>query len=349
MTLHDTPRDAPAAPSTAATTLDTLMPGPLSLAGHRLGTPQRAGALTMVPISGPAYPGIVPPRRGLKLARVDGYGRVELHNGAADGVAIVPLHIGYIQDAAQNHALCRSAFIAPGQSLMFDDACCVQASQGGYLTARDQWFFVLPVELRMRALQLRGVHDYAKLWGDIAALNERYGLPARGHLEQILSRKRPVLTQFQSRIELQPGQLGAVFFVDGHLAGVELAPDPEYFADVWPALVCFAYGVAAWHAERQRRAKHAPAAPVAAQPFEATTLSELRAALDRDRAARIAQVADWLADVPTGPLQTTEEERYLNLRLSTVTGPHLAGQVVTDGDRAVYASLFAPWPDRTAQ
>jgi len=39
VTLHDTPRDAPAAPSTAATTLDTLMPGPLSLAGHRLGTP----------------------------------------------------------------------------------------------------------------------------------------------------------------------------------------------------------------------------------------------------------------------------------------------------------------------
>lgn len=319
------------------TALETLVPGPLSLAGHRLGTPQSAGALTMVPISGPAYPGIVPPRTGLKLSRVVGYGQVELRNGAPEGVAIVPLHIGYVQDAAQNHALCRSAFLAAGQSLQFDDACCVQESQGGYLTERDQWFFVLPAELRDRALELRGVQGYSKLWRDIADLNGRYGLPRRGHLEQILSRKRPVLTQFQSRLELLPGQLGALFFVGGRFAGLEIAPDPRYFAEMWTALVCFAYGVAAWHAEPD-------AAGGPAEPYEADCLSELRAALDRDRAERLAEIAGWLADVPTGPVEAVEEERYLSLRLSTLTGPHLAGQVVSDGDRAVYASLFARTP-----
>ncbi|MEW2354350.1 DUF6569 family protein [Spirillospora sp. NPDC029432] len=316
------------------TALDTLVPGPLGLAGHRLGTPQRAGALTMVPVTGPPYPGIAPPRTALKLTRVAGYGRLELSNAAAGGVAIVPLHIGYVQDAAQNHALCRSAFLAPGQSLMFEDACCVQQSQGGYLAERDQWFFVLPLELRARALELRGVHDYAKLWNDITALNRGCGLPARGHLEQILSRRRPVLTQFQNRLELQPGQLGALFFVAGRFAGLEIAPDPAYFAEVWTALVAFAYGVPAWRAEPAP-----PAAPPA--PYEAGDLAGLRAALDRDRAGRVAEVAGWLADLPAGPLRTVEEERYLGLRLSTVTGPHLAGQVVTDGDRAVYASLFA--------
>ncbi|GAA2440012.1 hypothetical protein GCM10010191_64280 [Actinomadura vinacea] len=341
------------------TTLDTLVPGPLSLAGHRLGTPQRAGALTMVPISGPAYPGIVPPRTGLKLTRVAGYGRVELRNGAEQGVAIVPLHMGHVQDAAQNHALCRSAFLAAGQTLMFEDACCVQQSQGGYLAERDQWFFILPLELRARALELRGVPDYAKLWDDIAALNRRYGLPRRGHLEQILSRRRAVLTQFQSRLELQPGQLGALFFVDGRFAGLELAPDPRYFAEIWTPLVSFAYGVAAWYAhpgagsgadasggrrpEQDGRSEpfepSEPSEPFEA--FEARDLRELRAALDHDRAARIAEIADWLAATPTGPVRTVEEERYLSLRLSTVTGPHLAGQIVTDGDRAVYASLFA--------
>jgi hypothetical protein len=317
------------------TALGALVPGPLSLAGHRLGTPQRAGALTMVPVTGPPYPGIVPPRTGLKLTRVAGYGRVELRNGADRGVAIVPLHIGYVQDAAQNHALCRSAFLAAGQAVMFEDACCVQQSQGGYLAERDQWFFVLPLELRARALELRGVHDYAKLWNDITALNRGCGLPPRGHLEQILSRHRPVLTQFQNRLEPQPGQLGALFFVGGRFAGLELAPDPVYFAEVWTALVSFAYGVAAWRAEPR------PAAGDAAEPFEARDLPGLRAALDRDRAARVAEVAGWLAEIPRGRVQAREEERYLDLRLSTVTGDHLAGQVVTDGDRAVYASLFA--------
>ncbi|MFF4622180.1 ARPP-1 family domain-containing protein [Nonomuraea jabiensis] len=313
------------------TALETLLPAPLDLRGYRAGTPQRAGALTMVPIWGPERPGIVPPRSGLKLKRVVGYGQVELLNGAREGVAIVPLHIGYIQDAAQNHALCSAALMGAGQTRRFDDACCVQAGQGGYLEGRDQWFFVLPVELRAKALGLRGHRDYAKLWPDISELNAACGLPSRGHLEQILSRKRATLTQFQSRLELLPGQLGALFFVGDRFAGLELAPDPVYFAEVWMALVCFAYGVAAWRAEPAR---------ADAEPYDAGSLAELRAELARDRAARQAEVASWLP-APAGDVRTVEEERYLDLRLSTVTGDGLAGQVVTEHGRPVYASLFA--------
>lgn len=332
------------------TALDTLGAGQLDLSGLRLGAPQQTGsgpngALTMVPVFGPEYPGIVPPRTGLKLSQVAGYGRVELSNGAGNGVAIVPLHIGYVQDAAQNHALCRSAFLAAGQRLMFEDACCVQESQGGYLTEKDQWFFVLPVELRTRALELRGVQSYSKLWDDISALNSRYGLARRGHLEQILSRKRGVLTQFRSRLELLPGQRGALFFVGDRFAGLEIAPDPGYLAEMWMALVCFAYGVAAWHAEEPRSRPPEPSEPY--DPYEpydvqAAGPAGLRAALERDRAARVERIGGWLAAVPGGPLTLTEEDRYLRLRLSTVMGERLAGQVVTDDSRLVYASLFAP-------
>ncbi|MEV0380443.1 DUF6569 family protein [Nonomuraea sp. NPDC050643] len=313
------------------TSLDTLLPTPLDLRGHQAGTPQRAGALTMVPIHGPERPGIVAPRSGLKLKRVVGYGQVELQNGAREGVSIVPLHLGYIQDQAQNHALCAAALLGAGQTRRFDDACCVQAGQGGYLEGRDQWFFVLPVELRARALELRGRKDYAKLWPDISELNRAYGLPSRGHLEQILSRKRSTLTQFQSRLELMPGQLGALFFVGDRFAGLELAPDAAYFAEMWMALVCFAYGVAAWRAEPAR---------TDAVPYEAESLAGLRAELARDRAARLAEVATWLPAVG-GDVGLVEEERYLDLRLSTLTGDGLAGQVVTEHGRPVYASVFA--------
>jgi hypothetical protein len=318
--------------TSSMTRLDTLLPVPLDLTGYRLGAPQQAGALTTVPVWGPERPGFVPPRSGLKLKRVVDYGRVELHNGAPEGVAIVPLHIGYIQHGAQNHALCSAALLAAGQTRRFDDACCVQAGQGGYLEGRDQWFFVLPVELRAKALRLRGRYGYTKLWEDIVALNREYGLPPRDHLEQILTGKRRILTQFQNRLELLPGQLGALFFVDGAFAGLELAPDARYFADVWMPLVCFAYGVAAWHAEPE---------PRAAEPYRAGSLAELRAELERDRAARLERVASWLAEPVGGNWKVTEEERYLDLRLSTVTGDGIAGQVVTDGGRPVYASLFA--------
>ena len=88
----------------------------------------------MKPIVGPQRNGkFSNPIKGLKLKQVKGYGIVELVNPANQGLIIVPLHIGYIQDAAQNHALCRSAFIGAGQSITFEDACCVQEYQSGYL------------------------------------------------------------------------------------------------------------------------------------------------------------------------------------------------------------------------
>ncbi|GAB2509960.1 ARPP-1 family domain-containing protein [Nocardia heshunensis] len=312
------------------TRLDTLVGAPVDLAGYRLGLPQVAGALTMVPIHGPERPGIVPPRSGLKLNRVVGYGSVELHNGAPGGVAIVPLHIGYIQEGAQNHALCSAALMGAGETRLFEDACCVQAAQGGYLEGRDQWFFVLPVELRARALALHGKPGYSKLWQDISAVNSRYGLPARGHLEQILTRKRAVLTQFRSRLELLPGQLGALFFVGEQFAGLEIAPDARYFAEMWMPLVCFAYGVAAWRAE--------PPQP-APEPFAVRDLAELRAELTRNRERHVERLGSWM---PADTAMTgVEQERYLDLRLHTLTGAQLAGQVVTEHDRPVYASLFA--------
>ncbi|MVU81510.1 hypothetical protein GPX89_30255 [Nocardia sp. ET3-3] len=312
------------------TRLDTLVRAPVDLAGYRLGAPQVAGALTMVPIHGPERPGIVPPRSGLKLNRVVGYGSVELHNGAPSGVAIVPLHIGYIQEGAQNHALCSAALLGAGETRVFEDACCVQAAQGGYLQGRDQWFFVLPVELRAKALALRGQPGYSKLWQDISAVNSGYGLPARGHLEQILTRKRAVLTQFRSRLELLPAQLGALFFVGRKFAGLEIAPDPRYFAEMWMPLVCFAYGVAAWQSEPPRSDP---------EPFAATDLAGLRSELTRSRDHHTEDLASWM---PTDTeMYTIEDDRYLDLRLQTLTGTQVAGQVVTEHDRPIYASLFA--------
>ncbi|QLY33205.1 ARPP-1 family domain-containing protein [Nocardia huaxiensis] len=312
------------------TGLETLVRAPVDLSGYRLGAPQRAGALTMVPVHGPQRPGIVPPRSGLKLNRVVGYGSVELRNGSPSGVAIVPLHIGYIQEGAQNHALCSAALLGAGETRLFRDACCVQAAQGGYLEGRDQWFFVLPLELRAKALTLRGQEGYSKLWQEISAVNRRYQLPARGHLEQILTRQRAVLTQFRSRLELLPGQLGALFFVGKKFAGLEIAPDPRFFAEMWMPLVCFAYGVAAWQQEPE---------PPGGEPFPVADLTHLRAALERDRARAAAEVLSWMP--AQAPIQTVEEERYLDLRLHTVTGGGLTGQLVGEHDRLVYASLFA--------
>ena len=307
------------------------------LAPYRFGLPQRSGAMTVVPVFGPDQDGrFAGPLSGLKLSRVRGYGNLELSNPGEKGVAIVPLHMGYIQDRAQNHALCRSGFIAPAGKVMFEDACCVQAAQGGYLEGREQWFFILPLQLRDEALALRGLKGYSKLWPAIERLNGQFGLPSRGHLEQIISRERPVLTQYQSRFERLAGQTGALFFLGARLAGLEIAPSAAYFAEVWMALVCFCYGVAALQWERQATLSVPERAPLGGR-----TLGELRAALERSRRDVEDEVRGWLAATPPERFEPREEERFLGLRLHTVSGANFAGQYVEEAGRLVYASLFA--------
>ncbi|MBD2125972.1 hypothetical protein NDI39_06790 [Microcoleus sp. ZQ-A2] len=313
-----------------------LNPTQFDLSTYRFGMPQQSGTLTVLPMfSADNDSRFVSPLSGLKLTQVRGYGNMELSNPSETGVAIVPLHMGYIQDRAQNHALCRSAFIAGGQKLMFEDACCVQASQGGYLEGREQWFFILPLQLREEALELRGKEDYSKLWDGITRLNEQFGLPNRGHLEQILSRKRAFLTQYQSRLELLPHQTGAVFFIQDRLAGVEIAPSAAYFQELWMPLVCFCYGVAAMYAEKDIEVKK-PLVPLCA-----SNLQELREQLNQSRLERQEQVRNWLAQTPKQKFQIKEEERFMSFRLQTVTGKNFAGQFVEEEGRLLYASLFA--------
>lgn len=317
--------------------LIAIAPGRFDFSNYHFGRPQRSGNLTVVPLFGPNRPGnFTGPLSGLKLNRVNGYGNLELHNPSAAGIAIVPLHMGYIQDNAQNHALCRSSFIAAGQKRMFEDACCVQAAQGGYLEEREQWFFILPLQLRYKALELRGQKSYSKLWDEIARLNASFHLDKRGHLEQIISRKRAWLTQYQTRLELLPQQIGALFLLNDRLVGMEIAPNAAYFQELWMPLVCFCYGVAAMPSEKQIKDLDR-----SILPFAANSLPALREKLHQNRLRWQEKVATNLAKTPKQSFKVKEEERFLDLTLKTFTGCQFAGQFVEQKQELVYLSLFA--------
>jgi hypothetical protein len=334
-----TPTTDTADPLTAAwPSLYALMGETADLSAYRPGLPQRVGALTVVPVFGPERTGFAPPSEGIRLGQVHTYGDATLTNPSRN-LSIVPLHLGFIQHGAQNHAFCRSAFLKPGQSVRFTDACCVQAAQGGYLQGQEQWFFLLPLGLRGTALSLRGRNGYSKLWDAIADLNREYGLAGRGHLEQILTRLRANLTRFQSQFEREEGQVGALFFLHGRLVGVEIAPSAAYFRDVWMPLVCFAYGVPAYFAEQRGQSPAVETGPFA----DVSDLAGLRAALTESRAQRDTETAEWLRSSAreAGRMERRHEERHGSLQLVTHTGNRFAGQTVTDGTTLVYASLFA--------
>jgi hypothetical protein len=76
-------------------------------------------------------------------------------------------------------------------------------------------------------------------------------------------------------------------------------------------------------------------------PFSASNLKELREQLNQSRLERQEQVRNWLAQTPAEQFGIEEEERFLSLRLQTVTGKNFAGQYVEEEGRLLYASLFA--------
>ncbi|MBX7221518.1 MAG: hypothetical protein K1Y36_16325 [Blastocatellia bacterium] len=316
--------------------LGGLAQTPFELKSFRTGEAQVSGPLAVVPIFGPDRgTRFVGPQSGLKLSQVRGYGNMELACAVESGVVIIPLHMGYIQDKAQNHCLCRSAFLGAGQKVMFEDACCVQQAQGGYLVEKNQWFFVLPLQLREKALELRGVKYYGKLWEEIRNLCTSFNLEQRGHLEQLISRKRAYLNQYQSRFELLEGQTGALFFLEDRLVGVEIAPTAAYFKEVWMPLVCFCYGTAAMCQEQHSGwTLNPPSLP-------GTTLAEIRASLTQVRQQRRQVWRENAAGLTNETFTTTEEEQFADLRLLTLVSANFAGQMVTAAGETAYVSLFA--------
>lgn len=140
------------------------------LVGLRAGPVQCWGsleALALVPERPAPRPQFVAPLRNLKLVGVPSYGTLDLQNTADRGLLVAPMHVGFFQEGAQNHATARALVLEAGEVLRVTDAFCVQQAQGGLLQEAQQRFLTLPLGLRPAALSLRGSAGCGRLWEDI--------------------------------------------------------------------------------------------------------------------------------------------------------------------------------------
>src|SRR5438552_18990513 len=65
----------------------------------------------------PDYTQFVAPLEHLKLVQVPTYGTLVLHNMAQNGLLIAPMHIGFFQAGAQNHATSRVLILDANERL----------------------------------------------------------------------------------------------------------------------------------------------------------------------------------------------------------------------------------------
>ncbi len=212
------------------------------LKDRTMGQPIRFGRLSMIPLFGAAIPAgnYAAPQTSLTLAKVTDYGKMVLVN-KSKLPAILPLHIGYFQQGAQNHAMCTSYILKGEEQKEFKDACCIQEAQGGYIKEQDDRFIVLPHPLRNAALHLIGKEEYGKLWKHISKFNTQLNLKERGHLDELKQAYQPELLQTSYHLEPQVGQTGAIFLCENEVLGIELAPDAAFYAELHMPLVIYGY------------------------------------------------------------------------------------------------------------
>lgn len=308
------------------------------LRGIGFGAPQSAGQMQVVPLLGDDDPTFAPPQLEVGTA---GYGSVVLRNDG-DRPVIVPPGAGWVvPQKAQDHALGGGALLRPEESRQIDTAMCIQQSQGGYISRAKHELLILPAALRTRALGMRHVRDFRKLWEGIGEHNRAFGIEqSGGHLEYFLRAFKDQLARFVAEFEVVPRQVGAIVLVGGKLAGVERTPSAGYFRAVFSPLVRVCYGSLA-----VRAARESTAPPETRSPLEIVerSLAGLRRALEdasrREQRAieRCVEQAQAIALRAAGE----PDDRFGPIALTTVASPALSGQVVTVNEAVRYASLCA--------
>jgi hypothetical protein len=282
------------------------------------------------------------PLDSLKLVRVPHYGTMVLQSTATEGLTIVPMHVGFFQEGAQNHATSQVLIVAAGETLEADDCFCIQQAQGGLLKEAQQRFLVLPLGLRAAALENRGKRGYSRLWSDIEAYTRRFGVARGGHLERFLRPCFARLMPFRHAFETLPGQVGAGYFVAGRPVGVEVAPNAAVWRDLAPVLNIYCYGPTALLAEQGDYPIGRPALDVDGL----TGLDDLADRLARSRRQHAVLRSEALGALAGAEWSSHDESVRHGLTIRTIGWGSWAGQVVLDGSHVNYLSVFRDLPSR---
>lgn len=310
------------------------------LEGVKIGRPQSAGAMTVLPllVRSEEEMSFSPPH--LEVSTTS-YGTINLWN-KSDRATIVPPGAGWVTaKRAQDHALGGGLLLGSGDRRTVNTAMCIEAAQGGFISRAAHEMLILPAALRPTALAIRNEANYAKLWKDIEAFNRGFSLQqVRGHLVDFLKRFSRELDDFVAQFELLEEQLGAIVLINGRFAGLERAPSREFFRALFVPLIRLCYGSLAIAAQR---ASEPPAERVSLQRFlkPQADLGAIERALDQARETESQRCLEVVQKVAEQPLKLAwrAEERIGEHRMLTVQSDTLSGQIVRRKKRTAYASV----------
>jgi len=212
-----------------------------------VGPIQSEDEMTVVPIVGPSRGDIADPEN-LTFSRTAGYGTMVFENKDQSRPAIVPANYMVRGKSAQDHAMSGSGVVASRSQSQFDNACCVESSQGGLLRESDNDEDILPIELRKALLDptIRSRRKYDKIWDRISIWLRGIvpGSTSRAHIRDFYDEPsiKKSLENFAAAFEPVENQIGAIIMFAGVPVGVEIMPSPQHWEAYWKYLIRGCYG-----------------------------------------------------------------------------------------------------------
>lgn len=314
----------------------------LNFSGINLGEVQNVDEMSVIPLVS-ADRGDVASPSNLKFESTTTYGSMRFVNEDPNKPVIVPLNIMIRGKTAQDHAMAGSGVILAKQNKIFENSCCIEETQGGYLTAKGNDEDILPIELRKSLLNYgkRTENHYGKLWSDIKGwLRGLKNITGRSsaHLRYFYDNAevRSALEDFAAEFEPIEGQIGAIILFNGVPVGLEIMPTTEYWDAYWKHLIRGCYGAELLRLKMLGKISPStlilPDIPDKAEPAEIKKiLEDFTDHLKKDVLPIISQI-----DI-TGQRSISQDGNLETRMITTQAGG--GGDVILQEDQPIYVSI----------
>jgi ARG/rhodanese/phosphatase superfamily protein len=309
------------------------------LKGTESGKMQSVGIMQVIPLTADYEDERFVSPDQAKVSTSD-YGKLRFENNT-DSIIIIPCNASYVvNQAAQDHAMAQLGVIEGKAYKIYDNAMCIQQSQGGLIQSAEYKMMILPFSLREAALELKDIKEYNKLWKYIDRFNRQFNITAGGELVHFFKQFEKELDQFVAEFECVPNQVGAVILINGEVVGIERTPSAKYWESVWPALIRECYGSLAIEIRQNSKAKNVPP-DTKVKLRDAKSLGDLKSAIEEadEREKEIA--AEKIQELFGETFEPKKEEKVAGYKVETIENQEFTGQIIRDGVRVVYGSVVA--------
>ena len=313
------------------------------LRGCEVGGVQTVGVMSVIPLVSDVQDLNYLSPKGLKIGTTN-YGTMEFKNEQELPV-IIPTGVSYLtKRAGQDHAMCTPGFVGAGRHKKYDNAACIQQSQGGRISLQEHAMNFVPWSLREYIMQVNTEKSYGKLWSSISNYNSTVGLAQQGHLEYFYDTFKEQLEEFVAQFELVRDQVGAIILINGSVFGVERAPSAKYFEDIFQPLIRDYYGGVAIQISRGMNytmgTDHKIRFPIdSTKVSDIESLKEQLAKANNKEISNIKDIARAIMEQEVVIAKTLEE--ISDKEIVQLSTQQFGGDAFFQGEFPIYSSLFS--------